>query len=125
MVINKDIYSLEFWAQEQYLRNTDGSLNIGQLQNSWGSQAKTKFLAQLQEAGYSELPKPALLGESSPMSMEQFLEIYEFGTPVREYIIKAAQMGFTLERQTLFGWVKSMRPDKVDYGRNYSQVNIG
>lgn len=29
MELNKDISSLEYWAQEQYLRNTDGSINTG------------------------------------------------------------------------------------------------
>ena len=123
MKLETDIYSLNYWAQEQFFKNTDGSINTGALQIAWpNGQAKTKFQSQLVEAGYSELPQPRLTEDAPVITYDQFVELYEFGVPVRNYILLAAEKGFRLERQTLFTWVKSMRPEKVDYGRNYHQV---
>lgn len=124
MVINKNIFSLEFWAQHQFLSNTDGSINQSALHEAFGAQAKSKFAAQLQEQGFSTLPKPSLQEDAPTMQYDQFMELYEFGKPVRLYIIEAQGRGLKLERETLFNWVKAMRPDKVEYGRNYNQVAL-
>ncbi|AZV01884.1 hypothetical protein [Aeromonas phage Akh-2] len=43
MVISKNIFSLEYWAQHQFFSNTDGSINTGALHEAFGAQAKTKF----------------------------------------------------------------------------------
>lgn len=45
MTLNPNTGSLEFWAQEQFLRNTDDSINLGALQLVWPGQSKAKFEA--------------------------------------------------------------------------------
>lgn len=127
MTLNPNTGSLEFWAQEQFLRNTDDSINIGALQLVWPGQSKAKFEAQLKGMGYSVLPKPSEveLSNVEHISYEEFLELYEFGTPVREYILQAAKRNKRLTRETLFSWVKDMKPNKVEnYGRDYSSVRV-
>lgn len=125
MVLSTNIYSLEFWAQHQYLSNTDGSINQSALHDAFGSQAKTKFQAQLETQGFSKLPKPSLQEIARDMTQDEFMKMYEFGTPVRSYILEAQKQGLKLDRETLFNWVKALRPEKVEYGRNYSSVNVG
>lgn len=123
MKLGRNPNSLEFWAQDQFFKNNDGSISMNALHLIWPAKSKTMFQEQVQEAGYSSWPQPSLTEEAEALTKEEFLEMYEFGTPVRSYILTAAAMGKRLSRATLFDWVSKMRPDKVEYGRNYFQVD--
>lgn len=124
MKLSRNPNSLEFWAQDQFFKNNDGSISMNALHQIWPAKAKTMFQEQVQEAGYSSWPAPSLTEEVENLTKEEFMEMYEFGTPVRSYILLAAEKGKRLSRATVFDWVSKMRPEKVEYGRNYSQVNV-
>lgn len=68
------------------------------------------------------MPAPVMVEDVDNMTKEEFLEMYEFGTYVRSYVMLAAAKGKRLSRDTVFAWVSEMRPDKVEYGRDYHQV---
>lgn len=125
MIINPDFTSLEYYAQYHALHNPNGTLNLSMMQIKFPGQSKTLFKAACKSAGYAGgMPYPRV-AETQHLSKQEFLEMYEFGTPVQEYLIKAATKGRKLEKQTLFKWVAAMHPAKnLNYGRDYSKVTF-
>lgn len=123
MNLNHNITTLEYWAQHEFLKNPDGTLSNTALKLAFPEgKARSKILAQVAEMGYLELPNPNT-AQNYPCILEsEFLKhFYEFGYPVRQYILDVAAQGYRLPRDLLFSWIIKLHPEKMEYGRNFQE----